>query len=1021
MACSSGSTSAGFDDPSDPTDPRVDNGFESDDPTGGQGPSRGGDYGEDAGNGASGAAGTGGAPSAGGDDGAARAIEEADIVKVQGDRLYTLSRYGGLGIIDVSVPAKLKLIGRKRLGGQPFEMYLRGRQAYVMLNDFGRYVPSDDGSYGRYEQTSEMVALDLSDERNVQELAHYDIPGSIADSRLVGDAMYVVTQENGYCWGCQDNQPGAVVTSFNIASGGIARVDQLAFRSPQNGYSWQRSVSATSSRLYIAGPEYDWQPGQERANSIIQVVDIQDPTGRLRKGADVPVHGQIMSRWQMDEYGGVLRVVSQNTLNQWNGGEQRTLNPSVQTFRVTDANTITPLGQTELVLPKPETLRSVRFDGPRGYAITAEQTDPLYTIDLSDPAAPRQLAELHMPGWITHLEPRGDRLIGFGYADTTWNSPLAVSLFDVADLAAPRLLERVEFSGGGGSYAEDQDRIHKSVQVLDDQGLVLVPFASYGNWNGTSCDDSESGIQIIDYSRDHLVKRGVAPQYGQSRRAMVLGDHLLGMSDRTVTSFDLRDKDAPTQASEVDLSNPTFRLTRVGDQIASVTNDWWTGEVMLSLTPAASPDDAAVTAKLSLAGLAKQSAALCGNGSSWANWYAARLFPMGQHLVVTVPVMTYDDTAQRVDNEMVYGVVDLSTPTAPRLLRKLSVPLEASNYSYYGCGGFFDGWGYSAFYGGSLLADGESMVQVGSRLAYLESIYSTRELHDAWGAVIDWTPVMERKLHVVDFTDAEAPRVHPALELGSSRGSTPLLVSGTQVLTSRWRRSPSRASKIKFYVDRVELGGDEPVRLPSINTPGSLVNVDAASGRLVTVDYRRQSVPMSYEECYYGNGSGTGWFDHQRQTCEQVTRTFHLSDVDADSRVTLRSSLVPPSQRLGAIKTAEDRVYLLRSPAYSYDQDRVRVTEPGALLALGGIRAGELTLVSQVTAGVQWPLAARGPRIALATDRGFAVFDTSTPTATALVEQTLQGGGYASDVLLEQDRAVCSLGDWGMQTLSLRP
>src|SRR5690349_20908422 len=58
-------------------------------------------------------------PAAGGDedgasddggDGAERAISEADVVQVVGDRLYTLSRAAGLGVIDLSNPRKLRLL-----------------------------------------------------------------------------------------------------------------------------------------------------------------------------------------------------------------------------------------------------------------------------------------------------------------------------------------------------------------------------------------------------------------------------------------------------------------------------------------------------------------------------------------------------------------------------------------------------------------------------------------------------------------------------------------------------------------------------------------------------------------------------------------------------------------------------------------------------------------------------------------------------------------------------------------------
>ena len=73
------------------------------------------------------------------------------------------------------------------------------------------------------------------------------------------------------------------------------------------------------------------------------------------------------------------------------------------------------------------------MDGERAYAITFEQTDPLFTIDLSDPASPMQRGALEIPGFVYHMEPRGDRLIGLGFDQGNPDGAITVSLFDVSD------------------------------------------------------------------------------------------------------------------------------------------------------------------------------------------------------------------------------------------------------------------------------------------------------------------------------------------------------------------------------------------------------------------------------------------------------------------------------------------------------------------------------------------------------------------------------------------------------------
>ncbi|MCL2723066.1 MAG: beta-propeller domain-containing protein [Polyangiaceae bacterium] len=998
----------------------IDNGFESDDPTGST--STNSTLADSGGSGADAAPSTN--DSAGGSTDATRTVEEADIIEQDGNRLYALSRYGGLAVVDITDPDHMKVLGRKRTDGMPFEMYVRDGRAYVMLNDFGRYIQKEGDAYGQWVQSSEIVALDLANPSTISEVAHYDVPGTIADSRLVGDALYLVTYENGYCWNC-NTLPSTVVTSFGVAAGAnVTKVDQLVFSSPNQGYSaWQRSVSATNQRLYIAGPEWNWTYGQTNASSVVQVVDIQDPAGHMSKGADVPVAGQINSRWQMDEYNGVLRVVSQFGNGFWS--TNGSMNPLVQTFTVASSDVITPLGQTEIVLPSPESLRSVRFDGTRGYAITAQQTDPLFTIDLSDPARPVQSGQVTMPGWILYMEPRGDRLVGFGYDNTAaWQANLAVSLFDVSDLAHPALLKSVSFGAGWGTFAEDQDRIQKSVSVLDDQGLVLVPFASYGRWDNNTCMPGQSGIQLIDYSRDTLTLRGLAPQVGLPRRAFLANSRLLAVSDRNVTSFDIGSRDAPQKTGEIDMSNPAYQMTEVGNQIASITNDWWTGEVMLSLTPKANADDADVSGKISLASLATPSADTCTGTGGWASWYSARIFANGNMVYVSVPIYTYSATSY--GGKVVLGAVDVSDPQHPALVGKAEMPLTEHQrddyYGYYFGSGFWDGYWFYSYYGGqygALVGAGEGIVQLGSKIAYLE-VDGEPIMTTAANGYASYTVKLHRKLHVADFVNPASPAVFPAIDLGNSLGVSPLHLVDGVVMTSRWIPS-NNPGKVRFFADRVDISGASPVHLASINTPGSIVLVDPPSHRLVTADYTaKRANAYDWGSCQQALGS-RAWFDYDTNGCVLINRSFKLSDLSGVN-VSLRQTFEPPSQNIGGVRVADDRVYVTRYARYDYTYDSAsgyssRLVEDGGLWAIGGVREGKLSIVSQMNGDAIWPLAARGTKVAIYTNSGLAIYDTASPVPTLVTQQTLRGWGYTSDVLLGDDRAICSLGDWGLETI----
>jgi hypothetical protein len=66
--------------------------------------------------------------------GAQRAIAEADIIQLDGGRLYAMSKSGTVSIVDVSAPGRLVLLGQTTLPGQPFEMYRRGGYLLAMSN-----------------------------------------------------------------------------------------------------------------------------------------------------------------------------------------------------------------------------------------------------------------------------------------------------------------------------------------------------------------------------------------------------------------------------------------------------------------------------------------------------------------------------------------------------------------------------------------------------------------------------------------------------------------------------------------------------------------------------------------------------------------------------------------------------------------------------------------------------------------------------------------------------------------------
>ncbi len=280
----------------------------------------------------------------------------------------------------------------------------------------------------------------------------------------------------------------------------------------------------------------------------------------------------------MDESDGVLRVISQRGAGRTSNGEAF---PDVDTFRIESTQSLVRLGHTTLTLPRQEGLKTVRFDGTRAYAITFNQTDPLFAIDLSDAAHPAQKGELSMPGWMYYLEPHGDRVIGLGLDRNDPAGNLNVSLFDVSNMATPTLVKRVSFgptnmgedySITNGVLAEDQDRIQKAFRVFED-GLIAIPFSGAGTSGSSSngCSAQGSGIQLVDWTSTSLTKHAVLPVSGNARRAIrrdsAVAKELIAVSDSNVTSFSIDLRDAPKQNADVVIGTCVTRTTPDGTAV----------------------------------------------------------------------------------------------------------------------------------------------------------------------------------------------------------------------------------------------------------------------------------------------------------------------------------------------------------------------------------------------------------------------------------------------------------------------
>ncbi len=211
------------------------------------------------------------------------------------------------------------------------------------------------------------------------------------------------------------------------------------------------------------------------------------------------VEGTIRDRWAMDEAGGSLRVAVGQSSQTGNFNSVITLRE--EGSALVEAGRVDKLGIDEEI-------KSVRWFDDLAIVVTFRQTDPLYAIDLSDPAAPRLLGELKIPGFSEYLHPiDGQRLLGLGQdADvkTGATKGAQAALFDVTDLASPRRLATVAYDKDSYALAGQDPR---QFTWLSGKQIGLAVIGD--GWSGTT-----GWVSVLTVADGTLRNRMVEVEYG---------------------------------------------------------------------------------------------------------------------------------------------------------------------------------------------------------------------------------------------------------------------------------------------------------------------------------------------------------------------------------------------------------------------------------------------------------------------------------------------------------------------------
>ena len=370
-------------------------------------------------------------------------VDEADIVKTDGRRIFTLSS-GQLVVVEAA--------SRRSVGSVPVAEG-RGRELFIdgdsLLLITRSHSESGDGS------ETVLQRIDVSGEPRIIETV--GVQGNYISARSVGGTARVILRYDPqwnfpfvfpqnesaedvaemanraavlnstlddwlphYTLGSADSSTGSlmvpcddvhapsvfsgfgVTTVISVPIGGDFDPSQsTAVMAPGD------TVYASTGSLYVATTrwidpeefgggedEWDedgWREAWSQRRTSVHRFDISGDAAAYASSGEVL--GVIRNQFSLSEHGGYLRIVT-TVGDPW--GEE-----SESQVRVlsTDGDVMVEVGSVGDI-GRGENVQSVRFVGDIGYVVTFRQIDPFYTIDLSDPTNPRILGELKIPGFL---------------------------------------------------------------------------------------------------------------------------------------------------------------------------------------------------------------------------------------------------------------------------------------------------------------------------------------------------------------------------------------------------------------------------------------------------------------------------------------------------------------------------------------------------------------------------------------------------------------------------------------------
>jgi hypothetical protein len=768
----------------------------------------------------------------------ARTVQETDLYRLEGNRLYYLNSYRGLMVFDVTNVDQPTLLGRSPIFGTPVEMFVSNGIATVVVADW--YGALDDGTpfHG-----SIVRGLDATDPAHIAVLGDAKLGGWVQDTRVVGgNVLYAVSEDYGWVYGAATSggavagavssptttSASVIVSSVSFANGQIRPIASRSYP----GYGGVFNV--TPNAIMLAHPVDALQPDlPPPARTALQYLDISDPGGSIVERGSVVVDGSIQGwgadngRWNLDFADGKTAHVI-GCVGVYGCGSGYVL--ATADFSNPDQPSIA----SALSIASTGWSATARFDAGRMYLSPSDAyyssntaTTPIEIFDLSNPAAPTLAGQTQIPGTVWIMIPSGNQLFALGQDSSDYgSSQVSLKYIDVTHASAPTLVGTSTFGDGWAWTPAAQT--FKAFTQDPAQGLVVLPFSGWS----TTAQQYNNGVQLIEFTPPNadgaggaLVTAGAAQTKGWVERGIFANGRILSLSDTALSVVDYSDPLGPKVTAQLTLARNVIAAQPSGSTIAEISSDWWGNDVsqsevrVLPIADAAESGDRSQAPSLSVDGVGPQ---VFTNGSFT--------------YIVTDVEVPYpcpssngpQTSACSVWQEQV-EVVDLSNGGAAKR-GVVRLPIDPRS-------GYL-GWGWGGFYAYDWYGGGEVTQVGGDALAF-------RRWHPSYGAAGQYVDASS-DLFVVDLSNPDAPSVSSLVVTSDTNGWWGnMKVIGDVLYTTHYvwpygYAQNGQNTTVRYYLDAIDLTDRKNPKIQqSINVPGILVGGSATDPSILyTIDYR---------------------------------------------------------------------------------------------------------------------------------------------------------------------------------------